>query len=384
MRRVERMRQMKDGLLLSAAALSVVFTVGCAEKKGPPAALPPREVEVLTLAPGQVRDTGEYLGSLLSRETVNVLPQIGGYVRKIHVKPGQRVAAGEPLIEVDSRQERAAVDSAKAQQESVKARLELARQTRARTEALYKEGLVSAAELERTRADAEAAEAAARAAGAEVSQREVQLQYHVIRAAVPGMVGDVLVRVGDFVTGSTQLTSIAQADVLELSVAVPAARARSMQPGTPVEILAGDGSVLLHTRVFFIAPQADPQTQLVEVKAVFENSAKLRPSEWVRTRLVFATQEAIQIPATAVVRQSGQPFAFTVQDKDGKLVVERRPITLGALGDSSYVVTAGLKAGDRIALTSLQMLRDGAPIKPKGVTTPGSPEPRTASPTGGR
>ncbi len=345
--------------------LVLLMAAGCAEKKGPPPAPPPREVDVLTLAPGEVRDTGEYLGSLLSRGSINVLPQVGGYVRKIHVRPGQKVEAGAPLIEVDSRQEIAAVESARAQQESAKARLEQARQARARSEALYKEGLGSAAELERARADADAAEAAARVALAEVSQREVQLQYHVVRAAVPGVVGDVMVRVGDFVGANTQLTSIAQADVLELSAHIPAERARALQPDSPVEVLDSAGKVILESKVFFIAPQADPQTQLVEVKAAFQNTIGLRPSEWVRTRLVYSTREALQIPAIAVVRQSGQPFAFTVQEKNGGLVVERRPVTLGSLGNDAYVLEAGLKAGDRIATSSLQMLKDGAPVKLK-------------------
>jgi multidrug efflux pump subunit AcrA (membrane-fusion protein) len=65
------------------------------------------------------------------------------------------------------------------------------------------------------------------------------------------------------------------------------------------------------------------------------------------------------------VRQSGQPFVFAVADKDQKLTVSRRPVTLGPLGEQTYVVEAGLKAGDRIAVSSLQALRDGAPIRSK-------------------
>jgi multidrug efflux pump subunit AcrA (membrane-fusion protein) len=85
----------------------------------------------------------------------------------------------------------------------------------------------------------------------------------------------------------------------------------------------------------------------------------------VRARVVYSTRQALQIPALAVARQSGQPFAFVVIEKEGKLIVERRPITLGALGDSAYVIEAGLNEGDRIATSSLQSLRDGAPVKLK-------------------
>jgi RND family efflux transporter MFP subunit len=347
------------GLALAASV------VGCG---GPPAAKPvppPREVELLTLAPSETRDTGEYLGTLLSRQSVNVLPQVAGAVRRIHVSPGQKVEAGTPLLEVDARQESAALESAQAQRSSAATSLELARQTRERTEALYKEGLVSAQELERARSQTDTAEAATRAASAQVSQREVQLQYYVVRAPFAGTVGDVLVRVGDYVGATTPLTSVAQADVLEVSVSVPSTRARSLQPSTPLEVLDSQGRVLLTSPVFFVAPQADARTQLVELKAAFRNTVGLRPNELVRTRLVYSTRSALQLPAVAVVRQSGQAFAFVAQEKGEQLVVERRPVTLGTLGEKAYVVESGLREGDRVAVSSLQALRDGAAVKPK-------------------
>ncbi|MFP2908619.1 efflux RND transporter periplasmic adaptor subunit [Pyxidicoccus sp. 3LFB2] len=379
-------------LALKRTAWSVVVlavVAGCSGTKAAPAAPPPREVDVVSLSPQEVRDTGEYLGSLLSRQSVTVLPQVDGYVRRIHVRPGQQVEEGAPLLEVDAREETAALDSAQAQLSSSQVNLELARRTLARTEALHQEGLASAQELEGARAQVQAAEAASRSSTAQVTQRQVQLQFNMVRAPFAGTVGDVLVRVGDFVSASTQLTSVAQADVLEVSVSVPSTRARSMKPDTVLELLDAQGKVLLTTSVFFVAPQADPRTQLVEVKAAFRNTVGLRPSELVRARIVYSVRDALQIPALAVVRQSGQPFALVVQEKDGKTVVERRPITLGALGDMSYVVEKGLKTGDLVAVSSLQALRDGMPVKLKAAPpAPRAEAPRYApvrvgTPTGG-
>ncbi|WAM24097.1 MULTISPECIES: efflux RND transporter periplasmic adaptor subunit [Myxococcus] len=367
-----------------ATLLAVV--AGCSGQKAAPPAPPPREVEVVTLTPREVRETGEYLGSLMSRQNVSVLPQVAGYVRKIHVRPGEKVEAGAALIEVDSREGTAALDSAQAQLSSTQVSLELARRTLERTEALYKEGLASAQELEQGRAQVEAAQAAARSSAAQVTQRQVQLQYHVVRAPFAGTMGDVLVRLGDYVGMTTPLTSVAQADVLEVSVSVPSPRARSMKPDTALEILDGTGKVLLTSNVFYIAPQADPRTQLVEVKAAFRNTVGLRPSELVRARLVYSARDALQIPALAIVRQSGQPFALVVLAKDGKTVVERRPITLGALGEMAYVVESGLQSGDQVAVSSLQALRDGMAVKPKQANAPNAPTdsgPPRASGNGG-
>ncbi|MFB1483721.1 efflux RND transporter periplasmic adaptor subunit [Corallococcus sp. RDP092CA] len=359
-------------------AALVAGAAGCSGKPEAKAAPPPREVQVVALAPHEVRDTGEYLGSLLSRQSVSVLPQVNGYIRKILVKPGQKVEAGAPLIEVDARQETAALDSAQAQQSSSAVELELAKRTLARTESLNREGLASVQELERAQAAVKAAEAAARAAGANVAQRQVQLQFHVVRAPFAGTMGDVLVRVGDYVSATTTLTSVAQADVLEVSVSVPAFRARSLKPDTQLELLDPQGKVILTSTVFYVSPQTDPRTQLVEVKAAFRNTVGLRPSELLRARLVYATRDALQLPALAVVRQSGQPFAMVVEKKDGKALVERRPVALGQLGDMNYVVEGGLKQGDLVAVSSLHMLRDGMPVIPKQVTlnTDESPQPQ--------
>ncbi|GEL74816.1 efflux RND transporter periplasmic adaptor subunit [Myxococcus virescens] len=379
MRLVNQMKAMWGVTLLAVVA-------GCSAQKAAPPAPPPREVEIVTLTPREVRETGEYLGSLMSRQSVNVLPQVAGYVRKIHVRPGDKVEAGAALIEVDSREGTAALDSAQAQLNSTQVSLELARRTLERTEALYKEGLASAQELEQGRAQVEAAQAAARSSAAQVTQRQVQLQYHVVRAPFAGTMGDVLVRLGDYVGMTTPLTSVAQADVLEVSVSVPSPRARSMKPDTALEILDSTGKVLLTSNVFYIAPQADPRTQLVEVKAAFRNTVGLRPSELVRARLVYSARDALQIPALAIVRQSGQPFALVVLAKDGKTVVERRPITLGALGEMAYVVESGLQSGDQVAVSSLQALRDGMAVKPKQANAPNAPTgsgPPRASGNGG-
>lgn len=350
--------------LVIRAVVLACAVAGCSAP-APRAVPPPREVDVLTVVPTEVRDTGEFLGSLLSRQSVSLQPIVGGYVRKILVRPGAQVEAGQGLLEIDARQEAAALDSAQAQQQSTTSGLELAEQTLARTQSLYREGLVSAQELERAQAALQAARAASQSSAAAVSQRKVQLQFYEVKAPVAGTVGDVLVRVGDFVTAATQLTTVAQSEVLEVSIAMPAERARGVRVDMPVEILKPDGEVLLRCALYFVAPQADARSQLVDVKAVFKNTVGLRPNELVRTRLVYGVRAALQVPALAVTRQSGQTFVFAVAEKDGKTIVARRPVNLGPLGEANFVVESGLAEGDRIAVSSLQALRDGVAIKPR-------------------
>ncbi|HEY1100505.1 MAG TPA: efflux RND transporter periplasmic adaptor subunit [Myxococcota bacterium] len=360
---------------------------GCAAEKKTPPPPPPKAVDVLTVKPTPVRDTAEYLGSLISRQSVTVLPQVGGYVKAINVRPGQKVKAGQVLVEIDARDKAAILDSSVAQQRSAQARLELAQQTAVRAEALTKEGLGSTQELERAQAEVAASQAALSAANASIAQQQVTVGFASVRAAVAGTVGEVPIRIGDAVTPTTWLTTIAQSQTLELSLSIPPTRARLMPADSVVEVLDQNGAVLVTAPIFYIAPQADAATQLVVVKAVFENTVNLRPNELVRTRVVYGSGEALQVPAMSVVRQSGQAFVFVVGDKDGKKVVNRRPVQLGRLGALNYVVESGLEAGEVIAVTSLQALRDGAAIvpteaKPETLPTPAPPAtPETAGPT---
>jgi multidrug efflux pump subunit AcrA (membrane-fusion protein) len=83
----------------------------------------------------------------------------------------------------------------------------------------------------------------------------------------------------------------------------------------------------------------------------------------------------LQVPVLSIVRQSGQAFVFAVTQKGPGLAVSRRPVTLGRLGEQSYVVEGGLAQGDRIAVSSLQALRDGAPIRVKAEAPTAKVEP---------
>ncbi|MBP8809427.1 MAG: efflux RND transporter periplasmic adaptor subunit [Kofleriaceae bacterium] len=360
---------------LIPAALVVLVACGgeaSSSKKPPPP--PPREVQLVTVAPTEARVAGEYLGTLLSRASLTVMPQVAGYVRKLHVRPGQRVRVGDPLVEIDAREESAALSSASAQAEAAAAALALAEQSRTRIEALHREGLATAAELDKVRADVAAAGAAVRAAGAQVSQRRVAVGNRVVRAAVPGAIGEVVVRLGDYVTATTRLTTIAGGDGLELTLGIPAPRARGLVDDAPIEVLGDDGQVLHTTRAFYVAAEADPRTQLVAVKAAVPADLGLRPAELVRARLIYSAGLALQVPAMAVVRQSGAAFVFVAVEKAGALIAERRLIQLGALGPRGFVVAAGLNPGERIAVSSVQSLRDGAAIKPA------APKPDGAAP----
>jgi RND family efflux transporter MFP subunit len=334
-----------------------------------PAAPPPRvlPVEVQTLAESSVEEASEYVANLVSRRSVTLYPVVSGYVLAIHVKPGQEVKAGERLIRIDGRQEAAALTQTRAALNQAETQLQLAATTRQRMDSLQKEGIRSRQDYENAVAEEQAARANVQAARANVQARSVQLAYHDVTAPIAGMVGDIVVKIGDSVTPQTVLTQVDESGRLEVSVSVPVERADQASPGqTPVELLDQAGQPQLRATLFFVAPRPDPRTQLVELRAAFENATGLRSGQRVRARVVWRVFQALTVPTFAVTRQSGQAFVFVVKPAGtgGGQVAERRPVKLGLISGDRWTVDSGLRTGERIAVTGLQALRDGQPVKP--------------------
>lgn len=361
---------------LVALALSAAACKGSKEggpQGGQGAAGKALPVQVQALAPGEVRDTSEYLGTLISRSSITIHTQVAGYVQEIPIQPGASVKAGDVLLVVDPRQQRAGLRATQAQQASARAQREFAETTRKRSEQLLKEGLLSRQDYDQAVAQSQQAEASARALEAQIQSQEVQLGFYRVSAPFAGVVGDYPVNVGDYVTPQTALTQLDQSRVLEVSVNIPVERARGIKPGrTKVEVLDADGNVLVTAPIDFVAPTPASATQLVEVQADFENTVGLRAGQLVRARVVYDTREALQVPTFAVTRISSQAFVYVVGKGDAGTVAQRAPVNLGQVSGNAYEVVGGLDAGTQVVVSSIQLLRDGQPIQP----TPAKPQPQ--------
>jgi RND family efflux transporter MFP subunit len=126
------------------------------------------------------------------------------------------------------------------------------------------------------------------------------------------------------------------------------------------------GTVLADSRVSFISPQVDNTTQSVLIKAkIANNSEKLRTSQFIRARVVWGTHQGPVVPVLAVSRVGGQYFVFVAEEKDGKLVAHQRPLRVGEMVGNDYVVLDGIKPGDKVIVSGIQFLVDGAPVVPQ-------------------
>jgi RND family efflux transporter MFP subunit len=150
---------------------------------------------------------------------------------------------------------------------------------------------------------------------------------------------------------------------LEVYISVPVERSKDLKMGQKVELLGTEGKVLADTRIDFISPEVDNNTQSILAKATVKNSADtLRTSQFARARIIWGVHEGPVIPVLAVQRINGQFFAFVVDGSGKSQVAHQKILRLGEMTGNDYAVRDGLKAGDRVVIEGAENLLDGASV----------------------
>ena len=323
------------------------------------------EVQTVVLEAKPIPQSSEFVATIRSLRSTTVQPQVEGIVREVLVRAGDRVALGQPLIQIDPDQQQATVTVAESQRASREADLAFAKQQLARLQKLFEAGAVSRAELEQAETAHKNAEAQLAAVQSQIRESRVELQYYRVTAPRAGVVGEVVIRQGDRVTPATVITTIDQAEGLEAYINVPLERAMDLRRGLTVELLDPDGKVIAASPITFIAPRADDATQSVLVKATLgQMPPTIRVMQYVRARIVWSTEPTLAVPIVAVSRLAGQHFVFVAEQGEQGMVARQKPVTIGEVAGEDYVVRSGLMAGERVIVSNVQKLGDGAPVKP--------------------
>lgn len=350
-------------VVLLAFALGVTTACNRGSATGP-SGPPVMPVKVQPVGDQPIGITSEYVATIKSRNSASIMSDVEGWIFDIKVHSGDFVKKGQSLMEIDPRRQTATVNSQESQRKAQVAQLLWARQELDRVKGLYSAGVMSRQEFDRAQSAFDAAEANLKALDAQVEQQQVQLRYYSLHTPTDGIVGDIPVHVGDRVTNTTLLTTIDERKGLEVYIPIPSDRAREVKMGAPVEVLDNAGKVVLQTNVYFIAPQVDPNTQSVLVKAPADKAAdQLRSLQLVRAKITWSTHSGLTIPVVAVSRVSGQFFAFVAEQQDGKTVARQRPVELGEIVGNDYAVLSGLKPGEQVVVAGGQSLADGMEIK---------------------
>ena len=363
----------------AVALLAGLVAAACGGGGAGPAGAPPAGgrpamgVEVTTLVARPIAQTTEYIGTVRSRRSTRIQPQVEGFLTRIAVKSGDRVRAGAVLMEIDREQQQAALGSLQATRATREAELAFARQQAQRMQTLHTAGAVSAQELEQAQTALQTAEALLQTLEAQVREQEVGLGYYRVTAPTGGVVGDVPVRVGDRVTQSTLLTTIDESAGLEVYVNVPVQEAPRLQPGLSVRLLDQAGATIHETTVTFVSPTVEESTQSVLVKADLPDGSGLRTDQFVRVQVVWSTDDGLTVPMMAVSRINGLYFVFVAEPgEDGALVARQRPIQVGPPVGNDYVLLGGLSAGAQVIVSGVQKIGDGAPVRVGPPAAPGA------------
>jgi RND family efflux transporter MFP subunit len=344
------------------------LVAGCKSAPQQAAAAPqamPVQVSSVTLSPVPTSDT--YVSTIKSRRSATMQPQVNGNITRILVKSGDAVKAGQILMEIDPLKQAATVQSQQGTQAQKKAVYDYNKIQVERQRKLFESGVVSRDAYDQAVQAHENSKADYEANSALTSTQQEQLRYYQIRAPFNGVVGDVPVHVGDYVSPTTLLTTVDENADLEAYIYIPTERVTQVRTGLPVEILDTAGNTLTKSTISFLSPQVDNGLQSILAKASIPRTAqRLRTEQLVRARVTWSTSPAPVVPVLAVTRVGGQSFVFVATAKGDGFIAHQVPVTLGETIGNTYPVLGGLKPGDKVILSGLQFLQEGVPVKPLG------------------
>lgn len=312
------------------------------------AAMPPISVEVHSVSPEPFEVSVPATGSLRARESVELVSELSRRLVKVRAVEGASVQKGDVLFELDVADTRAEI-----------ARLEvqtrLAETTLARQKKLLAEGLS-------THVEHETAEARVDELRAERKLHEVTLSKALIRAPFAGTIGLRHVSEGAWVSPNTPLVTLHDTRTLKLDFTLPERYANSIRKDQPLRFTVESRPTPETGFVRAFEPAIDPSSRSVVVRAEVSNVNDLLPGTFARVELPLAVEQALLVPAIAVVPGSAGRTVFV--EKSG--VARAVPVEIGSRTVDRMQVLKGLAAGDRVIVTNLLRLKDGARVRVGG------------------
>ena len=347
--------------------LALLALTACA-KQAPPQAAPqamPVQTQIIAAAP--VPEYDEYVSTIKSRRSATISPQVDGNLVKINVHSGERVHAGEILMEIDPAKQEATVASSHSTEQQKLAVFQYNQIEVERQRKLFDQGVTSRDAFDQAEQAYKNSQADYESTVATTQSQKKQLGYYHIAAPFDGIVGDVPVHLGDYVSPTTVLTTVDENRDLEAYIYIPTERVTQIRKGLPVVILDNQEHELARTAIDFVSPQVDNGLQGILAKApVKADLSRIRNLQQIKARVIWTTSSIPVVPVLAVSRLGGQTFVYVATNEGGKYVAKQRPITIGDTVGNNYAVKSGLQNGDKVIVSGIQFLIDGAPVQPLG------------------
>jgi len=334
--------------------------------------LPPAEVGVVTVVPTSVVNLAELPGRVAAVRTAEVRARVDGIVERRLYTEGSDVGRGTALFRIDSRPLRASLDVQLAALRRAQAEATNAQRVVTRYRPLVAKDAISKQEFDAARATLAQAQADVGSARAQIRQAQLTLGYTTVTAPIAGRVGRAEVTEGALAreADGTLLTKIEQLDPIYVNFSQSSeellALRRDAQGGLArtVRLLLEDGSEYgLTGTLNFLDQSVDPTTGGVSLRATFPNPQRLLlPGQFVRVRIEAGSNpRGIAVPQRAVQLT---PAGANVMVLGAGDIPQPRPVKLGRLANGLWVITDGLKYGEKIIVDGLQKVQPGAKVKP--------------------
>jgi membrane fusion protein (multidrug efflux system) len=336
----------------------------------------PATVEVDTVKTGRIVEIREAVGTVRAYESIMVTAKVAGIIGEIGFEEGQKVKAGDLLVQFDAAERRAAIEQAAAEANRATAlRNEVAIKLE-RAQTLRRTGAGTEAQVEDLTAQMKSLEGSIASAQAQRKAAEARLEDLTIRAPFAGRVGTRSVSLGAYVAPGTRITSLDDLSKVRLDFAVPENLLGRLKPGQTVTATAAAyrGRTFKGT-VATIDPRVEQTTRTARLTAEFDNPDEaLKPGMFLSVALeISANDEAVVVPEESIVSEGLRQIVYLVKDNK----VDRRVITIGQRQGGKVEVLEGLKGGETIVVLGVQRVRPGAEViaRPLGSATPAAPVP---------
>jgi membrane fusion protein (multidrug efflux system) len=364
------------GLGVGVAAMAVV--TGCHGKDAPPpsqAQQPPPAVMVTPVVQRDVPVYREWIGTTAGNINAEIRPKVDGYLLRRVYAEGSFVRQGDLLFEIDARQVQSQLQQSQGDLAQAQAQLSKAQQDVNRFRPLAAQKAVSQQELDNALSSAAAARAVVDAKAASVHQARLNLGWARVTSPIAGIAGTAQAQVGNLVSPTTVLAIVSQCDPIR--VVYPLSEQEYLrlqerlrqdpaaQRDEGLELILADGSVYPRRgRVLFEDREVDVKTGTISTVAVFPNPGNLlRPGQYAKVRAVTeVVKGALLVPQRAVNELQGG-FQVAVVGADDK--AEIRTVETGERVGKLWVVSSGLKPGDRVVVEGFTRVKSGAKVKPQ-------------------
>lgn len=314
----------------------------------------PVPVRTATVEQENIASPVEALGTAKAWEFVSLRAGETDHITRIGFESGQRVKAGDVLIELSHGEEKAELAGARAS-------LQRHQRDAERLRGLVKKNLA-------TREQLEASETQVAEGLAQVDGLQARIADRVIRAPFDGQLGLRNISLGSLVTPTTEITTLQDISRIKLDFTVPERQLSAIRGGMPIEAVSqAQPNRTFNGEVMIVEARVDPQTRAFTVRARLDNpDGQLKPGMLLRVRITSNPRIALTVPEAALVPLAGNQSVFVVESTQGGHVAHRRQIQLGQRYEGKVEVLSGLSKGQQVVTRGTLHIRDGQPVTPEG------------------